>query len=301
MRQLTGDLQRHLEQGATRLAVCWRILRQDGVLILGTQHDQDLEIDAGQGSPGNELAGTYLSQANITASAVRSTSDLSVDNLEVAGAVSEDSLTLVDVSAADLEAGLLDDADCTLFVCRWDIPNQGQVILRTGTLGNVRRTSDGAYTSELRGLTQKLAQSIVRTYGVTCDADLGDTRCGVSLGGITTTGTVTSVTSRRRFNASLAAVQAAGYFDGGLLTFTSGANSGYAKELRRDAAAGTVGQLELYEVMPAEVAVGDTFTLRPGCDKTRATCKAKFSNLVNFRGHGVYIPGQNEVLKTGGQ
>jgi hypothetical protein len=28
---------------------------------------------------------------------------------------------------------------------------------------------------------------------------------------------------------------------------------------------------------------GDRFVAHPGCDKTRATCKAKFSNLLNFR------------------
>lgn len=301
MRTVRGPLAAHLLQDSTRLTACWRIERQDGQLILGTEHDLDVTVDQGEGSPGNALGGTYLTQANISGSMVRSTADLSVDNMEVEGALSDDTLTVLDLSAADLEAGLLDDAAVTLFLCRWDQPNDGQVILRSGTLGNVRRTAEGRYVSELRGMTQQLAQVIVRTYGVTCDADLGDSRCGVSLGALTATGTVTLAITRRRFDAALVTAQAAGYFSGGLLTWTSGANAGYSKELKRDDATGVLGALELFEAMPLDVQAGDTFELRPGCDKAFDTCRTKFSNVVNFRGHGIYVPGQNEILKAGGQ
>jgi hypothetical protein len=33
--------------------------------------------------------------------------------------------------------------------------------------------------------------------------------------------------------------------------------------------------------------------LFPGCDKTRATCVAKFSNILNFRGEPD-VPGQDK-------
>ncbi len=40
---------------------------------------------------------------------------------------------------------------------------------------------------------------------------------------------------------------------------------------------------------------GDVFTIRPGCDKTFATCQAKLDNAVNFRGFP-HVPGTDQVL-----
>jgi uncharacterized phage protein (TIGR02218 family) len=279
---------------ATTLALCWRVERRDGERVLGTEHDQDLVI------AGGDLAGTYAARAGITGSSIRSSSDLSVDNLSVEGAVSQD-LSLLDLTAADIEAGLFDDAPVVLFMVDWRAPSEGQVVLRTGTLGNIERTSEGMYRAELRGLTQRLRQVVVRTYATSCDAELGDARCGVSLAALTVSGTVTAVTSRRRFNATLTGggTPAAGDFVGGLLTFTSGENDGFSMEVKRDSIDDVLGRLELFELMPAAVEVGDTFTITPGCDKTLATCRDRFSNILNFRGHGALIPGRNKIIQYG--
>ena len=37
---------------------------------------------------------------------------------------------------------------------------------------------------------------------------------------------------------------------------------------------------------------GDTFSVFAGCDKTFATCKAKFDNALNFRGFP-HLPGND--------
>jgi uncharacterized phage protein (TIGR02218 family) len=44
------------------------------------------------------------------------------------------------------------------------------------------------------------------------------------------------------------------------------------------------------------IAVGDSFIIRAGCDKQFKTCKAKFSNSVNFRGFP-HMPGDDTVLR----
>ena len=36
--------------------------------------------------------------------------------------------------------------------------------------------------------------------------------------------------------------------------------------------------------LPNVPAVGDTFSVFPGCDKTKTTCAGKFSNIARFRG-----------------
>lgn len=294
MKTVPAALATHLQSRVTTLAVCWRIVRTDSQVILGTQHDRALTI------PSGPYAGTYPAEGAMTGSAIRSNSDLAPDNLEVRGPVSAD-VTLTTLRIADIEAGLYDDAEVTLLLVNWASPGDGQLVLRTGNLGNIRHSSANRYTAELRGLTQRLSQTTVRTYGVLCDAELGDSRCGVALAPLTRTGTVTTVASRRRFDSTITSVGAAGAYIGGLVTFTSGANNGFAREVKRDRVGNVAGALELFEQMPRTVATGDTFTIRPGCPKTFQACRDTFANAVNFRGHGRLVPGTIAVLQIGGQ
>jgi uncharacterized phage protein (TIGR02218 family) len=293
----------HLQSSTTTLAVCWMVTRRDDVVIRGTQHNRDITIDPGDSSGDSEYAGTYSALTGITGSDVRSTADMSVDNLEVEGAIATGALALLDMSAADIEAGLFDDAEVTTFVVNYEAPNDGQIVMRTGTIGNITRTAEGQYKTELRGLTQALSQTIVRTYGTSCDADLFDSRCTVNRAAFTFNGTVTSVTNRRQFTATTdygSPDAEAGYFSGGRVTWVTGQNTDYTMEVKDDSL-DSPGDFLLFLPMPLDIEVGDTFTIEAACDKKKATCIAKFNNLVNFRGHGVFVPGMTEVLKIGGQ
>lgn len=266
MRAIPAPLLSHIRQDTTTLAVCWRVERTDGALILGTEHDQDVTVSAGA------YAGTYVAQAGITGSNVRSTSDMSVDNMEVTGAINQGDLTLVDLRSIDIESGLFDDASVVLFMCNWAAPDDGQIVLRTGTIGEIRRTGEGQYRTELRGLAQRLAQNFVRTYGAMCDAELGDARCKFNLAPYILDCEVTAVTSNRRFEALVVSA---------------------SPQLAID--------VELYLPMAGDIEVGDTFTIQPGCDKSTVTCGETYANLVNFRGHGAWCPGIAALGEYGGQ
>ena len=298
MKTLSANMLAHLQGEVTTLAICWRVERADESLILGTEHDADITV--GANFTDLNLLGTYRANAGITGSDVRSTSDMSVDNMEVSGAVNQGDLSVVDLSAADIEAGLFDNAAVVLFFVNWADPDDCQVILRTGNIGEIHRTGEGQYRTDLRGLAQRLVQQIVRTYGSSCDAELGDERCNVDLAAITEIGTVTAVTGNRQFAASITGSADPGDFNGGLLTFTSGENEGFSMEVKTDAY-GSPAEVLLYLAMPRDIEVGDTFTIRPGCDKSAATCKGRFANLVNFRGHGAWVPGMSELMVFGGQ
>lgn len=270
MRSLPAELVSHLGGDVTTIAVCWRVTRPDGVLILGTEHDADIIVEAD--SPSHPYTGTYSASAGITGSDVRSTSDMSVDNLEVTGAVNQGDIQILDLSASDIEAGLFDNAEIVLFLCNWRAPNDGQIVLRTGHIGEISRTSEGQYRTELRGLAQKLSQNIIRTYGASCDAELGDSRCGIDLTTYTLTGTVTAVTSNRRFMAEI-----------------------------NEASPVITMDVELFLPMPNDIEIGDEFSIRPGCDKSNVTCRETFANIANFRGHGYLVPGIGEMMVFGGQ
>jgi uncharacterized phage protein (TIGR02218 family) len=306
-----------LDSHVTQLHVCWRVIRRDGEVIYGTECDEDITITTG------DYVGVYIARAGITGSDIRSTSDLSVDNLEVVGALAPSAvpgdtgdtsdtsdtgtLTLIDVSAADIEAGLLDNAEAVTFIVNSDDPDLYQRVLRAGWIGNVTRTAEGKWTTELRGLTQALSQGIVRTYGVGCDAELFDARCRVDPAAFSLSSYVYELDSRRRFKVhpDLGDLGAQpGQVPGGMITWTSGANTGYSMEIKTysDGAPDTLDNLfwvELFLPMPRDIDFGDTFDFRAGCDKKMETCLGVYSNLPNFRGHGVLVPGDAEILKVG--
>lgn len=85
-----------------------------------------------------------------------------------------------------------------------------------------------------------------------------------------------------------------GYFDGGIITFTSGDNDGLSGEVK----CYVPGQITLHLPMPYTVAIGDTYSIVAGCDKQYTTCRDRFSNLANFRGEP-YLPGLDRVVQTG--
>ena len=290
MKSTTEAMLAHLRGERTTLALCWRIEKRTGGLILGTDHDRDLVVASG------DLAGTYQAGANITGADLVSSGDLSVDNSEVTGAFS-DSLEITDVTVAEMEAGVLDNAPVTAFFVNWQDPDAGQVYLRRGFLGNFERDSDGKYKTELRGLSQLLSQTIVQTYGEKCNVRrFGDSRCGFDVASVTITATVQSINSRRDFFVTGITSQPVGYFNGGKIVGASGENSGLTRQVRTDAFEGSQGRLMLFEAFPLEVQVGDTFTLAPGCPRTREACRDTFANLANFRGYGVFIPGALKLL-----
>jgi uncharacterized phage protein (TIGR02218 family) len=232
----------------------------------------------------------FKAGTGFTRSAIQNSADLSVDNLDVEGLLEDASL-----KPEEIRAGLFDGARVDIMLVNWADPSMGVVKLRRGTLGNLIQTTDGTFTGELRGLTQRLSQTIGEVYQPECRADLGDARCTVDLVPFTTHATITEVTSRKIFKVSYTDPQVvADWFDGGRALFTSGSNGGRAIEVK-DFTIGD-GTIELFLATPFMPAIGDTLDLTPGCDKRRATCKDRFDNYLNFRGEP-FIPGIVELLR----
>lgn len=98
------------------------------------------------------------------------------------------------------------------------------------------------------------------------------------------------------FTASGLDAFADGWFTGGKLTCSSGANAGAAMEVKIHRAAATVA-IELWQAMPQPIAAGDTFTVTAGCDKRFATCRDRFTNGLNFRGFPA-IPGNDFLIQV---
>ena len=296
MLNLPGLFAQHLQGEVTSLTVCWAVTRNNGAVIRGTAHDRDVTLTTGP------YAGTYSARTAVFSTDVRSTSDGSVSNLDVEGAMRVDAQAN-DIKTEEIEGGLYDQAKAVLFAVNWREPDSGMRILASGTLGEFTRDSDGRYRSEVRGLTQALAQQIVQTASSMCNVTVfGDSRCKFNVGAVTRTGTITSVTDRRRFAAQLdpgPTPVTEIYFNGGRLKFGSGDNVDVIREVRVcsvDEQADTAEVL-LWDEAPADIEIGDTFELPPGCDRQEPTCRLVHNNLVNFRGYGIYAAGRDALLR----
>lgn len=277
MKTVSAALDAHLAGEVTTLARCWRITRTDAVEFFFTDHDTDLLFE------GN----TYKAAVGFEPSAVSNNAGMNVDNLEVVGILDDSS-----IKADDIRARLFDHAEVRIFIVNWSDLTQGALKLRRGWLGEVTSTPRGAFRAELRGMNQALAQRIGELYSPECRADLGDTRCTVNLATFTRTATIATVIDRRVFTVS-GLVDADDFFNAGLLTFTSGPNNGRRIEVK-DWTLSTQ-RFELYLPAGYLPQVGDTISTYAGCDKRHATCKAKFDNLVNFRGEP-FLPGLDALL-----
>jgi uncharacterized phage protein (TIGR02218 family) len=283
MKTVSPELAAHLEGDVLTLATCWRLARRDGVVFRATDHDGDLEVEGE----------TYRARAGYSRTAVASEAGLAVGNVDLEGVLDDAGL-----DADALRAGLYDGAEVRIFVVNWQDPSQGTLRLRRGWLGEVTLSSEGRWRTELRGMSQVLAQRLIEPYTPDCRADLGDARCGVAITDPewTRPGLVTAPLDALSFTA---AIDVEGkpddWFAGGVIIFTSGQNSGRAIEVRGSDLA--TGDLVLSFPPPFPVGTGDAFEIYPGCDKRLSTCIDRFDNVLNFRGDP-FVPGADKLTET---
>lgn len=345
MKSVSAAFEAHIEQEVTTVSARLKLTRIDGTILGWTNYWKDVEISGV----------TYRTAVQDAPSTVKTTSNLAVDNLEVLARIDDDRL-----AESELLAGLYDYATIELAEFNHQDTSQGIMHLRSGTVGEIS-VARGRANIELRGVAQKLQQRIGRLHQKPCDADLGDTRCGVrldppawaattgytvrtdkdagagsvvkpsvandrhfkcttagtsggsepswntTLGGTTNDGsvvwtaiyaltvssTVASASSRTTFACS-GLSREDGWFNGGVVTWTSGLNAGLRSEVKQSTNSPTA--LILHLPTPFEIQAGDAFTVTAGCDLLHGTCISKFDNLYRYRGFP-HMPTRDDVVR----
>jgi uncharacterized phage protein (TIGR02218 family) len=277
---IPSDLQAHLETRTTTLAWCWKIIKTDGSVLGFTNHDRPLTFGGT----------TYEASTGFLGTEIESQLGMAVDNMDVYGAIDS-----ANISEEDIQAGLFDNADVTIYLVNWQDVSQ-RVVMKKGVTGEVKRSKTN-FQAELRGLSTQLQQVKGRVYQYSCDAKLGDGRCGkdISSSAFTGTGSVVETDGSSSFTASGIDVYENKWFSSGLVTFTSGNNDGISREVKSHFKSSGVVTVYLWEALPFDLEPGDDFTIKAGCDKTFKTCKAKFENAANFRGFP-HIPGSFTIV-----
>lgn len=283
MKNISTALKSHISSECTTLATCWKLTRKDSTVMGFTDHDQDIVFEAV----------TYTATSGFTPSSISTNANMAVDTQDIEGMLSSGFIT-----DEDILAGKYDSAEIEIFMVNYQDLSQGNLKLKKGWLGEVSLKNQQFY-AEVRGLTQKLSQTIGELYSPSCRATLGDARCGVDLTSHRFATTTSTVSDKQRFTcASL--TQDSADFSGGTVLFASGSNNGIGMEIKEHVKLASGGaEITLTLPMPYEIGVGDSVTVTRGCDKTLGTCKLKFNNITNFRGEP-HVPGLDKMFETAG-
>jgi uncharacterized phage protein (TIGR02218 family) len=273
MKTLAPALQAHLQSGTTTLCECWRLTLRSGERFGFTDHDETVVFDGT----------SFEAQAGFTGSEIHSSTGLSVDNLEAHGALKSGQLDEVRLSAGDY-----DHATIEIWRVNWADPTQ-RILQRKGHLGEVSY-GQGHFAAEVRGLAHVLNQPKGRLFQNSCDANLGDQRCGANL--LAQSATIVSI-SENYFEVSGLGAFAGDWFTRGTVTFGNGRTLG----IQRHRALSPNARIDLWAVPKFNVAIGEQVQLKPGCDKQFSTCKTKFNNAANFRGFPT-MPGADFVMSV---
>lgn len=270
----------HLKSGATTVCRAWALRRRDGQEMGFTDHDLDLHFDGL----------VFRAATGMSARALQSGSGLSVDNTEAVGALSADAIT-----EADILAGRYDGAEVRAWLVNWAEPAQRLLQFR-GSIGEIRRAG-GAFTAELRGLTEMLNRPQGRIYQPQCAALLGDAACGVNLEAevFSVSRAAEVVTDRRVFRFVDFVSHADRWFERGRLRVLTGHAAGLIGMIKNDRLSDAGREVELWQELGAEIAPGDMLQIEAGCDKRLETCRLKFGNVRNFRGFP-HIPGEDWLM-----
>jgi uncharacterized phage protein (TIGR02218 family) len=272
----------HNQLGTTTLAHIVKLTRKDGdVLAVTLDHDEPIVFESV----------TYTPIYGLIPSTIETTAALNVDNLDAKGA-----LMALGISESEIQAGLWDMCEARVMRVNWKDLTMGCEKLKRGWFGEISH-GDHTFSNEIRGLSQMLQSTITEVITPGCKANLFDARCGV----VATEGVwkfsakaVSTIVSAQRQITVSALTQAAGFFTGGKVTWTSGDNVNLSMEIKGHTAGGNI---ELQEPMPFVIAVGNQATFFAGCQKRASEdCNTKYSNIVRFRGFSS-LPGTDQMFK----
>lgn len=162
MRHVPEALAAAVDSGAATLCHAWIVTLKDGARLGFTDHDRPLAVEGV----------TCSAESGWTAGAADAALGGAPGALAVAGVLDDDGVT-----AEDLLGGRWDGARVELWRVDWRAPD-ARVRLQRGTVARVRREGE-RFTAEVEGPLAALDRVVGRTFGRSCDAALGDARCGV--------------------------------------------------------------------------------------------------------------------------
>lgn len=204
-----------------------------------------------------------------------------------------------------------------VFMPTWGDCSAGSIVMNTYSVADLQ-IDQLTIQMTCKNLLEPLNIPLPRnTYQAACIHSLYDAGCGLTASSYAVTGVVSSDPSVSKsiivfpLSASLKPPRppytsgvgtyapVSDYYALGKIVFTSGQNNGISATVKSSSqlvvSGGVNVTINLSFPLGFVPAVGDTFTLYPGCDKSQSTCLNSFANLPNFKGFP-YIPVPETLL-----
>ena len=267
------NARRFLTVDLDTVATYWRIFRTDGVTLGFVTHDRDLWFGGLRHRAG----------PGMLPSALRLTDDLSDDGADVTGALSHDSIT-----DADCAAGLFDGARVEIGVVDWQSLESAP--LYDGAIANMTRETIG-FSAQLHSAKAVFGRDPVPRSSPGCRARFCGPGCDLPPPAYTHRAVVASsdpTSGRLRF----ADLPDPTRFLPGELRWIDGPYTGQIMAILT----ADDGGLVLDRMPDNPPSAGTRAMLREGCDRTIATCAARFGNAANFRGEP-FLPGNDMLMQ----
>lgn len=282
---------------------CLRIVPLWGDTVYLTDHPRDLVIGAN----------TYKTDSGYQFSGHASESSMSPGVMDLDGIAG-----IAGIDRDEIVSGVFDGARVYAFATTWTSPVVDEEPLGVAVMGKTT-IKDNRYTAELMMLVDALNQSVGKTYTACCQKRFGGQEyagCGVALGPITVTGTITHVTSNRVFRDDTRP-EVSDYFGEGTIAFTTGANAGLKPmEVKTYVGVKTASITAITKAASAVVtvgthtyAIGDVVEFSGVAGMTQinsltgtitATSSTTITVNINSTGFSAYTSGGTVALLAGG-
>lgn len=185
-----------------------------------------------------------------------------------------------------LQSGAMDGARVLVervIMTTWGDLTNGTLVMFSGRISDAdfdRTQASINVKSDFELLNIQMPRNL---YQPACSHSLYGTGCGVTKATYTAAKSISATSTTQTFNTNI--ILDNGVYDQGVILFTSGANSGVKRTVKSQVG----GVVSVALPLAYAPAVGDTFEISQGCDKTKDTCNSKFNNLTHFRGFP-YLP-----------
>lgn len=290
MRAMTQETKDYFKETVNTVAYFMDIVCKNGDVVRINSTDRDIDTVeelVPEHINFNNKGGVYTYKAGgYIPSEYSYSSDGSVQKLDISGLAQNGFF-----DSKLVKNNFYEGAEIFISICNYkDLTKR--VSLSRGFIGNFEIDSNGKFTCEYRGFSQKMNNSTAKLYSYDCRAELFDNQCKVIEGNYVELGIIDEKVDNITYKIS-GLSNDADYYIGGKVVITSGE----AKQLTvqvRDAKKideNTI-QIEFIKSISISPKTGDSLNIRPGCDKTLSTCISKFNNKENFRGEP-FVPGDN--------
>lgn len=278
MKDISGNLKEIINQEVLNLVRCWKITLENGNTLCFTTSNEDFVY---QNEKYNSIPAYEISNLNANV-------DINDDSAEISNLIVNDL-----IKDSDILSGLYNNAKVEIFIIDKDNLDAGKVSLLNGNIADIEY-KDNVFIAKVSGLKTQLNKTIGDVYSPLCRCGFCSDKCKLNKNNFTFSGIVSSVINNVNFETNTTTItqKSRGYFDYGIIEFTSGKNIGQKTEVKQF----QYNSIILASELPYKIEVGDNFNITAGCDKQFSTCCNKFNNAINFRGEP-HLPGTDILLK----